>query len=72
METIRRSSHIEMSPPPLDNLPSSARIVAFGEINPGFGQILQRASILPEDESAGEANWFQRLKKKILDQFNAA
>jgi hypothetical protein len=72
METIRRSSHIEMSPPTLDNLLSVDRIVAFGKINPEFGAFLQRACILPEDESAGETNWFQRLKKKILDQFNAA
>jgi len=72
METIRRSSQIEMSAPTLDNLLSIDRIVAFGKINPEFGEFLQRACILPEGDSAGEANWFQRLKKKILDQFNAA
>lgn len=72
METIRRSSDIKMPPPTLDNLLSIDRIVAFGKINPEFGQFLQRACILPENIPTGEVNWFQRLKKKILDRFSAA
>ncbi|WP_319523614.1 hypothetical protein [Breoghania sp.] len=72
METIRRASDIKMPMPTLDDLLSIDRIVAFGKINPEFGDFLQRACILPEDESAGETNWFQRLKKKILERFNAA
>lgn len=72
METIRRASDIEMPPPTLDDLLSIDRIVAFGKINPEFGQFLQRACILPDNEPAGETNWFQRLKKKILERFTAA
>jgi hypothetical protein len=72
METIRRQAELEMTPPTLQNLLSIDRIVAFGKINPDFGQFLQRACIVPENGIAQEAHWFQRLKKKILSRINAS
>lgn len=66
METIRRESDIEMTPPTLENLLSIERIVQFGKINPDFGRFLERACIVPENETPAEENWFKRLKKKIL------
>ena len=65
METIRRESDIEMTPPTLENLLSIDRIVQFGKINPDFGQFLERACIVPENETPAEKGWFKRLKKKI-------
>ncbi len=68
METIRRESDIQMPLPSMDNLLSIDRIVKFGKINPEFGRFLERACIISEDEAAGDENWFQRLKKKILSR----
>lgn len=68
METIRRESGMEMPPPTLENLLSIDRIVRFGKINPDFGQFLERACIVPENETLAEESWFQRLKKKILSR----
>ena len=72
METIRRASDIQMPLPTLDNLLSIDRIVAFGKTNPEFGRFLQRACIIPDHSPVDEANWFQRLKKRILTRINAA
>ena len=72
METLRRLSDIEMTPPTLDNLLSIDRIVAFGKINPEFSRFLERACIIPENEMSSEASWFQRLKKNILSRITEA
>jgi hypothetical protein len=71
METIRRASDMEMTPPSVDDLLSIDRIVAFGKINPEFGRFLQQACILPESEAVAEESWLQRLKKKILARIDA-
>ena len=68
METIRRMSGIQMTPPTLDNLLSIDRIVDFGKINPDFGRFLERACVIPENQPSGMNNWFQRLKQKILSR----
>ena len=68
METIRRESGIEMTPPTLDNLLSIDRIVQFGKINPDFGRFLKRACIAPESAPPAAESWLQRLKKKILSR----
>ncbi len=65
METIRRESDIEMSPPTLEELLSLDRIVQFGKTNPDFGRFLEQACIVREDSSSDEENWFQRLKRRI-------
>ncbi|BBO84592.1 hypothetical protein [Desulfosarcina ovata] len=65
METIRRESDMEMTPPTLDNLLSIDRIAQFGKVNPEFGQFLKRACIISEDQAPAQESWFQRLKKKI-------
>jgi hypothetical protein len=70
METIRRESDIQMTPPSLDNLLSIDRIVQFGKINPDFGRFLERACIIAENETPAEESWFQRLKKKILSRIS--
>jgi hypothetical protein len=71
METIRRQADLEMTLPTLQNLLSIDRIVAFGKINPDFGQFLQRACIAPGNGKSSEGNWFQQLKEKILSRMNA-
>ncbi|BBO70848.1 hypothetical protein DSCA_47780 [Desulfosarcina alkanivorans] len=65
MESIRRESDIEMTPPTLENLLSIDRIVQFGKINPEFGRFLERACIAPDSQPPAEESWFQRLKNKI-------
>lgn len=65
METIRRESDIEMTPPTLENLLSIDRIIRFSQINPEFGRFLERACIVPENEPSTEKGWFKGLKKKI-------
>jgi late competence protein required for DNA uptake (superfamily II DNA/RNA helicase) len=65
METIRRESDMEMTLPTLKNLLSIGRIVQFGKINPDFGRFLERACIVPDNETPAKEKWFQRLKKKI-------
>jgi hypothetical protein len=70
METIRRESDIQMALPTMGTLLSIDRIVQFGKINPKFGRFLERACIISENEAAGEASWFQRLKKKILSHIS--
>jgi len=70
METIRRSADIQMPLPTLDNLLSIDRIVAFGRTNPEFARFLQRTCIIPDNNSAVEENWLQRLKKKIQARIN--
>jgi hypothetical protein len=71
METIRRQADLEMALPTLQNLLSIDRIVAFGKINPDFGQFLQRACVVRENGEPRERHWFQRLKEKILSRMNA-
>ena len=68
METIRRESDMEMTPPTLENLLSIDRIVQFGKINPDFGRFLEQTCIVPENKTPAEASWFNRLKKKILSR----
>jgi hypothetical protein len=68
METIRRQSDIDMTPPTLENLLSIDRIVDFSKINPEFGRFLKRACIIPDNQSSGVQSWFQRLKQKILSR----
>ena len=68
METIRRQSDIDMTPPTLENLLSIDRIVAFSKINPEFGRFLKRACIIPDNPSPATQGWFQRLKRKILSR----
>jgi hypothetical protein len=70
METIRRESDIEMTPPTLENLLSIDRIVQFGKINPDFGRFLERACVVPQNEKSIEKSWFERLKKKILSRIS--
>jgi hypothetical protein len=70
METIRRESDIEMPPPTLENLLSIDRIVRFGKINPDFSRFLERACIVPEDETPAEESWFYRLKRKIRSRIS--
>lgn len=71
METIRRETDMVMEPPTLQDLLSVDRIVQFGKINPDFGLFLERACVLPEDETQAPASWFQNLKKKILSRIAA-
>ena len=71
METIRRQSDIHLPAPSLDDLLSVDRIVAFGRINPEFARFLKRACVIDENESTGDASWFQRLKKKILSSLSS-
>jgi hypothetical protein len=68
METIRRESDMEMTPPTLQNLLSIDRIVEFGKINPDFGQFLERACVVQGNGGAGKTNWLGRLKKRILSR----
>lgn len=70
MESIRRESDIEMTPPTLENLLSIDRIVQFGKINPEFGRFLERACITPDSQPPAEESWFQRLKNKIRSRIN--
>lgn len=70
MESIRRESDMEMTPPTLENLLSIDRIIRFGKINPDFGRFLERACIVPDDPTPAEESWFQRLKKKIRSRIN--
>lgn len=65
MESIRRESDMEMTPPSLKNLLSIDRIVQFAKINPDFGRFLERACIVADNPPPAEDSWFQRLKKKI-------
>jgi hypothetical protein len=70
MESIRRESDMEMTPPTLENLLSIDRIVQFGRINPEFGRFLEQACIVPDNPMPDEDSWFQRLKKKIRSRIN--
>lgn len=65
MESIRRESDMEMTPPSLENLLSIDRIVQFAKINPEFGRFLERACIVADSSLPAEESWFQQLKKKI-------
>ena len=65
METIRRESDLQMTPPTLENLLSIDRIVQFGKINSDFGQFLERACIVPENRAPADKRWFDRFKQKI-------
>lgn len=65
METTRRESDLQLTPPTLDNLLAVDRIVQFGKTNPDFGRFLERACIVPEGKTTAEENWFGRLRKKI-------
>ena len=70
METIRRESDIQMTPPSLENLLSIDRITQFGRINPDFGRFLERACIVDGNQSPDEESWFQRLKRRILSSIS--
>ncbi|GAB6909973.1 hypothetical protein DESC_960005 [Desulfosarcina cetonica] len=71
METIRRESDMEMTPPTLENLLAIERIVAFGKVNPAFGQFLKQACVVSDAEKPEKNSWFQQLKKKILSRVSA-
>jgi hypothetical protein len=68
MESIRRTSDIEMPLPTVADLLSIDRIVEFGQINREFAQFLKRACILPHSDTTAAPSWFDRIKKKILSR----
>ncbi len=72
METIRRESDMEMTPPELGNLLAIDRLVRYGKTNPDFGRFLERACIIPENEIPAEESWFSQLKQKILARIGAS
>ena len=65
METIRRESDLQMTPPTLENLLSIDRLVQFGKINPDFGQFLEQACVVRDNGAHADMHWFNRFKQKI-------
>ncbi len=64
METINRTSDIDLTPPTLDNILSVDRLAAYKDKNPEFVTLLKGVCIISEKEKS----WLQSTKNKLFSK----